>query len=305
MADLFTFADVVTLGFLGLALPALGVCRALHWHRIGGTLSAVILMAAGLAFWKTDVPAFLPCVAAAISSAYLFAVSPESLQKALSRAITSRRAMVLLLIVGGWLGAGGWIAHVVDRALPPGLDASQLLPAYSPIDGVELSESAYTDRGRSIRLLGYPPSDEMDHEMLKRNEKWYAQLHEFALIRVGPADRICNCHGWVFTNGRYNLHSEDVDMILTDNRYRIVTEPIPGDLVIYRDGLDRPIHTAVVKLVAGSLILVESKWGHLGVFLHPVEAQPYGNDWAFMRTDRPNHLLRLSPPEMDDMHSTP
>lgn len=305
MWDLFTTTDWIALAILGLALPTLGFLRALGWSRIGAVAGLASIVASVGVAQMTDLPKLIPLVVAGVSLVYTLAVMPATLQRRVVRLVTSRWIMVFGLVMGGWLAAGGWVAHVVDRTLQPGLDASQLLPSIPTMEGVDLPEPAFTDRGRSIRLLSYPPSDATDLQVLRQHEQGYAKLHEFALIRLAPPDRLCNCHGWVFTNGRYNLHSEDIDTILADNGYRTVAQPAPGDLVIYRDGLDRPTHTGIVRLVSGSLILIESKWGHLGVFLHPVENQPYGTDWTFMRTDRPNHLLRFSPPDMEDLQITP
>ena len=54
------------------------------------------------------------------------------------------------------------------------------------------------------------------------------------MIRRGAASDASNCHGWVFTGGRFLLYLEDVEVILRENGYAEVPEPQPGDLVIYR-----------------------------------------------------------------------
>jgi len=55
------------------------------------------------------------------------------------------------------------------------------------------------------------------------------------------------------------------------------------------------IHTGLVRFVDDDgVILIESKWGPLGVYLHPPEAQPWGHDFTFYRSPRPGHLLRLT-----------
>lgn len=305
MLDLFSPSDLFALAIFGAAAPILGACRWLKWSWLGSGVSVALVAGVGVASWQLQLPLFVPLLAAGLVLLYGASLVPESARQWLLQASFSRSVIVPVLVLGGWLASGSWLAHVVHRTLQPGLDASQLMPAFAPIEGIDLPDPAYTDRGRSIRLLGFPPSDEADMEELRRHEQWYAKHHELSLIRIGPADRLSNCHGWVFTNGRYNLHSEDIDTILEDNGYRVVAEPAAGDLVIYRDGLDRVTHSGMVRMVSGKLILIESKWGHLGVYLHPVEVQPYGNDWSFMRSNRPNHVIRLSPPDMDGMHITP
>ncbi len=302
MLDLFMPSDLFALGILGLVAPLLGVCRSLTWTRVGIVLSVVTVTVSGTTAWLLKWPALIPGLATAVSLLYAVSLIPDGTRQRVVQFMLARPVVVAALTAGSLLAAGGWIAHVVERTLTPALNPSDLLPPFTAIEGTDLPDPAYTDRGRSVRLLGFPPSDDADAEELRRHEQWYSKLHEMSLIRIAPADRLSNCHGWVFTNGHYNLHSEDIDIILEDNGYRVVSEPIVGDLVVFRDGLDRVTHTGVVRLVLGRLILIESKWGHLGVYLHPVEEQPYGNDWSFMRSDRPNHLLRLSPPDTEGAH---
>ena len=72
-----------------------------------------------------------------------------------------------------------------------------------------------------------------------------------------------------------------------------MTAPQAGDLVVYRDGGGQVSHTGIVySAVPGGLVLVESKWGKGGRFIHPVDAQPYPGPWTYYRADRPGHLLR-------------
>ena len=62
-------------------------------------------------------------------------------------------------------------------------------------------------------------------------------------------------------------------------------------MVIYRAG-GPIIHTAVVRTGAGTdPVLIEGKWGWLGVFLHPPEASWYGRDYTYYRSRRTGHLL--------------
>jgi hypothetical protein len=110
-------------------------------------------------------------------------------------------------------------------------------------------------------------------------------------IRSQPADDRSNCHGWVFTGGRYWVSETDVEIILAENGYRAVPDPRPGDLAVYRvDGV--VTHTAVVRYVApGMPVLVEGKWGRGAVFLHAAGESGYGTDFTYYRADRAGHLL--------------
>ena len=121
-----------------------------------------------------------------------------------------------------------------------------------------------------------------------------AQLRE-QVIRQSTADERTNCHGWVFTGGRFILSGVDVDLILKENDYTEQKMPQPGDLVIYRAN-EAVTHTAVVQYVAGGQpVLVRSKWGSLGVFIHPIDKSPYGTSFAYYRSPRAGHLLAAAP----------
>jgi hypothetical protein len=149
----------------------------------------------------------------------------------------------------------------------------------------------YTDPGRSIELTECSDDDfpvaqsQADEDLLGRN-------HPFTLIRTTPPDPASNCHGWVFTGGRYWVRDSAVDQILADNGYHEVTEPRAGDLIVYRGASGEVAHTGVVR-VAGDLVLVEGKWGSMGCYLHAPDQYPYGYSWSFYRSPRRGHLLRL------------
>lgn len=113
-------------------------------------------------------------------------------------------------------------------------------------------------------------------------------------IVTGPNDPRANCHGWVFTGGRYYVDGKLVDAILHDNRYERVAEPEASDLVVWRDALGIPVHTGIVKAVGqDGFVLVESKWGHTGRYLHEPHHPGYSKDFAYYRSPRSGHLLHI------------
>jgi hypothetical protein len=157
---------------------------------------------------------------------------------------------------------------------------------------------AFTDRGTPIVLKEAVDDEDDDVADARGCEGKLLRDPTLAgmVIRRGPGDEASNCHGWVFTGGRFVLDGQDVARILADNGYALVEVPTPGDLVIYRhQGLIA--HTAVVRYVTpGQPILVEGKWGRLGVFLHPAEHSLYGTDFAFYHSPRQGHLLAETEP---------
>ncbi len=101
--------------------------------------------------------------------------------------------------------------------------------------------------------------------------------------RENPTD-FFNCHGWVFYRREVLLGPDDVELILKDNGYSGIQDPRPGDLVIYRaDGII--IHSGVVRYVTpGQPVIVEGKWGAMGVFQHHAESSCYGTNFTFYRS---------------------
>ena len=91
-------------------------------------------------------------------------------------------------------------------------------------------------------------------------------------------------------------------MILEDNGYRQIKVPQAGDLVIYRDDSAVITHAGRVAFVLNEgQPMIESKWGYQGVFLHRPDGSPFGLNWTYYRSSRPNqHLLRSDPPDLDE-----
>lgn len=153
------------------------------------------------------------------------------------------------------------------------------------------SGRAATDRGTSITLR--EPSDAREPDTLySAEEKTLREgpYRDHVMRRSGPTDT-SNCHGWVFTGGKFHLSPDDVEAILKENGYQEVPHPQPGDLVIYRQR-ETIAHTAIVRYVAeGQPVLVEGKWGTLGVYMHAAEKSFYGTEYTFYRSARAGHLL--------------
>jgi hypothetical protein len=153
--------------------------------------------------------------------------------------------------------------------------------------------SATTDRGTPI-VLKVPVESciKQAEELTSAEDRLLERVHlNEDVIRRGAADDHSNCHGWVFAAGRFILLNEDVQLILAENGYREQTEAKPGDLVVYRiNGII--VHSAVVRYVSeGQPVLVEGKWGELGVFLHAVDKSVYGPNYTFYRSPRRGHTL--------------
>jgi len=160
-------------------------------------------------------------------------------------------------------------------------------PPLDPVAGVV----ATTDAGRQVKLLE-PQAARSPAETQSAERRTLANMAFVErVIRIEPATDVCNCHGWVFTGGRYWIGPDDVEIILVDNDYRPVTDPRPGDIAVYRDGTSIA-HTGLVRTGgAGTPVLIESKWGWMGVFLHRPDDTCYGRRYSFYRGPRETHLI--------------
>ncbi|MCU0878323.1 MAG: hypothetical protein MUF06_11115 [Pirellulaceae bacterium] len=174
-----------------------------------------------------------------------------------------------------------WLSHHPQEKLTA-LDPA--FAGYRELSGIV----AVTDQGRMLPLAAYEPAPtthDSESDLLTR------QPFATQVIRLFPPSPETNCHGWVFTGGRHAIPSQHVESLLSDNRYTPVETPEAGDVVIYRTA-ESITHTGLVKWVdERGHVFVESKWGPLGVYLHPVLAQPYGSNFTYYRTNRPNHLV--------------
>lgn len=159
---------------------------------------------------------------------------------------------------------------------------------------------AVTDTGRRIRLgtPGQPVSD-TDLSGVENDQIRTHALDRKVIVRAAP-DPSHNCHGWVFTGGRYWVAGDDVNDILTDNGYVPVSTPAVGDVAVYRTAAGEVVHSGVVVAVVGYL-LVESKWGPMGRYLHGPDAQPFGGTCSYFRSARHGHTLKGLPLDEGDL----
>lgn len=208
-----------------------------------------------------------------------------------------------VLVAGGPALALGWLSWL-DAQAPAWVPGPDYASAHRsvPLEAVRPSP-AFTDAGRPLPL--YRPAEEADPEALRSADAYAIEawgLGEHA-IRTGPPSQDCNCHGWVFADGRYWVRGEDVPHILRDNGYRVVADPRPGDLIIYGEGGEGQAvsHSGIVRAAGpGGPVLVESKFGKAGRFIHAPDAVRYGASYTYYRSGREGHRLRLSgesPPE--------
>ncbi len=207
-------------------------------------------------------------------------------------AATLRRYASSWLFVVLALLMTGWSYHRI-QILSSSIDflgMSENVPGVVELDDHSM---AMTDEGTGIPLYRFATDDNRFEEYASRAEERFRAFGN-AMIHREDADKMANCHGWVFTDGRFLLKGNDVERILCDNHYVLVADPRPSDLVIYRDEMGSILHTALVQgILRDGTVITESKWGIDQRFLHLPANQPYSQHFEYYRTDRPNHLIRI------------
>lgn len=286
------FYVLLTLGLATIAFAFLHLLLGrftLRTRVIAGLLTyASALVTVGLVIAEPFV-----LISAASLVLLALAVGIEGRFRLLSRPfMSSRRASLSFATVGLVLTAGSLFLYSVEEdayfaQLDDDLDLQQMV---STLPTTEISAS--TDRGRPVTMK--VPTERRPQERLEAisDRSLREQRLVNRVIKYEPSNDASNCHGWVFTGGKYWVGGSDVDSILSDNGYAPVEHPRPGDLVVYRRN-GEVAHTAIVRYVTeGRPILVEGKWGTFGVFLHDVDQSCYRFAHVYYTTSRPTHLLR-------------
>jgi len=294
------FLEMFVLCATAVGLALLGAARALLAGRslgvrLGATLGCAVAPALGLAAGGFPEMAALSAglVGAVGVGLAIVGSAPGTWLCCRLRVLARPGGQAVALWTTGGIVLVGSLARyeIADQAAMADDTAFMSQATWKPPLQEADGPGAWTDAGRSVTLW-QPVSSRPARETAAAELRALDPTGQLGrMIRTGPADDTSNCHGWVFTGGRYWLAPEGVDAILADNGYRSVSDPHPGDVVIYRAG-GAITHTAVVRTVGnGGLVLLESKWGWMGVFLHTPDGSPYGRDYTFYRNARDGHVL--------------
>lgn len=284
-------AAVYILGFAGslaaLAFLWLEYRRRSSWSALASAVVCAVWLAGGLGgwWWGLARPAWSACLVLGAACGLAALLHWPQARAAIACLARPRTVWVLMLVAAP--ASASLLAWRLNRPEDPPFD-----PLVLPMERRELEQvHVATDRGRLLPVFNLVvPETAEEYEQTYLAERHFA----WRMIRTGDSDPTYNCHGWVFTAGRFALRSEDVELILEDNHYTRVDRPQPGDLILYRDEQGRILHTGLVRSVIGDeIVLIESKWGPLGRFLHGPEDQPWGDNYAYYRSPRPSHLLAV------------
>lgn len=193
------------------------------------------------------------------------------------------------------VGLVAWSSYQFQEHLTPRTNKPYLIIS-APGKRSEVHEFvALTDQNHVIKVYRL---DQVATDSADAGDPEEPQYMEFSgnVIQRAPAGPLANCHGWVFLDGQYLISGEGVQRILDDNGYEVVENALAGDVIVYRDGDQNILHTGVVRgVLDDGTVIIESKWGVEGVFLHGPQDTPYLENFEYYRSPRPTHRVNIVP----------
>lgn len=271
-------------GTLSLLAPRVAVAWRL---AVGGLAATAGYALPGVFDVTTDATRPIACLTATAVVAAAVRVTP------LTDWLRTPLGYGSVFAVAGLIGLAGTFVHYEQATDAADDMASVDRLSYTP-ERVEAGDvHLTTDRGYSIPVCrAARPRTRAEVNKRSRETLAAARIGDAAILR-DSADEETNCHGWLFTGGRYIVPGAAVEQILQDNGYEPVPTAAVGDLVVYRGSAGEVLHTAVVRYVApGRPPMVEGKWGWMGVYLHAADECSYGQQYTFYRSHRDGDLLR-------------
>ena len=124
---------------------------------------------------------------------------------------------------------------------------------------------------------------EVPHEILSASVMSFERSHPEAVLR--SISHTYNCIGLAFASRRTFIDPDQLDKIFQEDRYRILGEterPQTGDMVVYKNNLREALHIGIITCVTTNVdpskppydIMVLSKWGPWGEYLHRIDYVP-------------------------------
>lgn len=266
-----------------------------RWQRVTAFAAAVVLSLTavdGLNFVQQELKSHLRVFGTVAVIALTAALTWLHLSHwKMPRALFRRRLSGWLILLSS-VSLVGWSYYRFQERLYPRSKQPSLLLSTPGKKQIVYEFVAMTDRNRPIRV--YRMAEEGTHP-LGENEAFVVNFME-STIQRGRADPAANCHGWVFLDSQFLIPGEAVQQILDDNGYELVEEPKAGDVIVYRTENREIVHTGLVRGVLNDgTVIIESKWGIEGTFLHDPEGTPYSTNFEYFRSSRPDNRVKIVP----------
>jgi hypothetical protein len=117
-------------------------------------------------------------------------------------------------------------------------------------------------------------TEELEHNLI-------ATLFPNGAIQTAVPDDRTVCHDWTFGGSRYS-DGCPVATLLAD--YEPTVSPRPGDIVVYWGSNGDAVHSGIVRAVgAQGFVVIESKWGHMGRYLHLTGISHFPSRFSYYR----------------------
>jgi hypothetical protein len=302
MPHLVQHLDFVSLCALAGGAAALGLAGLLApLYRVGRTWRGPLALAAALGLWGVIAlaagcsrPFWLAPLAlgslAALAALARLPLLPASARACVAALGHARLQAAALLVAGA--GLLGWQVYQIEHE-----DHEDFLAQFEgPSAFLTLEEPgllARTDAGHPVPLCSARRAEDGPLEEGEARMIHQRNLHR-RVIQTASADLTSNCHGWVFAAGRHWVRGSSIERILLDNGYQAVSRPEPGDLAVWRDESGSVTHSGLVRSSADDgTVLIESKWGMAGRFIHTPTAHAYAtHNCTYYHSGRGTHLLR-------------
>jgi hypothetical protein len=205
-----------------------------------------------------------------------------------------RRSPIGWTVLMATLAAAVWSSYRCQSEFAPtNTDFPELMSRSLNME-LETQFVGISDRGRQIALFRSASApiapEQAFHLERPPNDPQYGRT----VIARGAPDTASNCHGWVFAGGEFLLDAKGIKIILKDNGYVPCSMPQPGDVVVYFERGDSPVHSGMVSAVLhDGTVIVESKWGIDGRYLHRPEDQPYSTTFTYYRSQRGGNQITI------------
>lgn len=160
------------------------------------------------------------------------------------------------------------------------VDAVSELINYEYIDNVISTinnSKAYTPKGNWVGDIA---------TYCEHNEQWHineaqqtAQCYDVTYVSTGSCHYNCHSYAWYSQSPSNHLWIPNPSLYMTDGSYNRVYSPIGGDRIFYGTN-SLPSHSGIITMTENGAIMVASKWGLSGVFIHTIYNVPNNYDTA-------------------------
>ena len=263
------------------------------WQRVTAYAAAVVLCLTavdGLNFTLRDLSGRFRITGAVLVIATTATLTWLHLSQWKTPRDLFRRRLSGWLVLLSSVAVVGWSYHRFDQRLDP-LSNNPTVFVRTPGAKMVIHQFlALTDRNHPI------PVYRLDETASESSEEQMGVIVDIlgSAIQRGPASSLSNCHGWVFLDSQFLIPGEAVQQILDDNGYETVAEPKAGDVIIYRDTGRNIVHSGIVRgVLDDNTVIIESKWGTEGTYLHAPDHTPYSVLFDYYRSPRHDNRVKV------------